>query len=246
MFGVVPKPLWERQIPPDERNRIPLAMRCLLIEHPDGLVLVDTGAGNKDDAKFRNIYGIENAGARGATQLEDALAETGFAPGDVKLVINTHLHFDHAGGNTLRGEPVGAEHTDQADGFAPDRPLPIAAVPPRLAFPNATYCVQRATSSLPGTPTSEPAPATCHPTSSRWPRPGAGGCSRETGRWWLAFRCESRRAMCHGTRSSWSLTAGRRRRSSATSFPRLLTCPSFTSWGTTSSPCVRSRASAHS
>ena len=144
MFGVVPKPLWERQIAPDERNRIPLAMRCLLIEHPDGLVLVDTGAGNKDDAKFRNIYGIENAGARGATQLEDALAEAGYAPGDVKVVINTHLHFDHAGGNTLLGDPAGAEHADQADGFAPDQPAPAAAAPPRLAFPNATYCVQRA------------------------------------------------------------------------------------------------------
>jgi glyoxylase-like metal-dependent hydrolase (beta-lactamase superfamily II) len=142
MFGVVPKPLWERQIAPDERNRIPLAMRCLLIEHPDGLVLVDTGAGNKDDAKFRNIYGIENAGVRGATQLEDALAEAGYAPGDVKLVINTHLHFDHAGGNTVRGEPAGAQHADQADGFAPDQP-PAAVPSPRLAFPNATYCVQR-------------------------------------------------------------------------------------------------------
>ncbi len=71
---------------------------------------------------------------------EDALAEAGFAPGDVKLVINTHLHFDHAGGNTLVGEP-GGEHADQADGFAPDA-SPTATVP-RLAFPNATYCVQR-------------------------------------------------------------------------------------------------------
>jgi len=142
MFGVVPKPLWERQIAPDERNRIPLAMRCLLVEHPDGLVLVDTGAGNKDDAKFREIYGIENAGVRGATQLHDALAEAGFTPGEVTLVINTHLHFDHAGGNTLVGEPAGAEHADQADGFAPDK-APTIAVPPRIAFPNATYCVQR-------------------------------------------------------------------------------------------------------
>ncbi|HLB53614.1 MAG TPA: hypothetical protein VJK71_00730, partial [Gemmatimonadales bacterium] len=50
MFGVVPKPLWEKRIQPDERNRIPLAMRCLLLEHPDGLVLVDTGLGNKEDA----------------------------------------------------------------------------------------------------------------------------------------------------------------------------------------------------
>ncbi|HEV2292111.1 MAG TPA: hypothetical protein VGR60_09790, partial [Gemmatimonadales bacterium] len=62
MFGVVPKPLWSRRIPADERNRIPLAMRCLLIEHPAGLILVDTGLGNKEAAKFHDIYGIENAG----------------------------------------------------------------------------------------------------------------------------------------------------------------------------------------
>ena len=116
-------------------------MRCLLVEHPDGLVLVDTGAGNKEDAKFRDIYGVENAGVRGATQLEDALAEAGLHPRDVRWVINTHLHFDHAGGNTLVGEPAGAEHADQADGFAPDQAP--RRVPPRLAFPNATYCVQR-------------------------------------------------------------------------------------------------------
>ena len=53
MFGIVPKPLWERRIPADERNRIPLALRCLLVEHDDGLVLIDTGLGNKEDAKFR-------------------------------------------------------------------------------------------------------------------------------------------------------------------------------------------------
>jgi glyoxylase-like metal-dependent hydrolase (beta-lactamase superfamily II) len=122
MFGVVPRVLWETKAPPDERHRMPLAMRCLLVEHPEGLVLVDTGAGNKDDQAFRDIYGMENAGRRGATQLEDALAEAGFAPGDVRWVINTHLHFDHAGGNT-RLDPAGG--------------------PPLLSFPNATYVVRR-------------------------------------------------------------------------------------------------------
>lgn len=123
MFGVVPKTLWERKIPADAKNRIPLGMRCLLIEHPDGLVLVDTGAGNKESAKFYGIYGIENTpvGAVGPTQLESALAEAGFAPGDVTLVIDSHLHFDHAGGNTRLGEGG------------------IAA----LSFPNATYIVRR-------------------------------------------------------------------------------------------------------
>jgi glyoxylase-like metal-dependent hydrolase (beta-lactamase superfamily II) len=106
MFGVVPKTLWERKIPADAKNRIPLGMRCLLVEHPEGLVLVDTGAGNKENEKFYDIYGIENfpVGTVGPTQLESALAEVGFGPADVTMVINSHLHFDHAGGNTRRGD----------------------------------------------------------------------------------------------------------------------------------------------
>ena len=104
MFGVVPKPLWEKRIPADERNRIQLGMRCLLIEHVSGLILVDTGAGNKEDKKFLDIYGIENTGANGRTWLEDGLALVGVAPEDISIVINTHLHFDHCGGNTYRDE----------------------------------------------------------------------------------------------------------------------------------------------
>jgi glyoxylase-like metal-dependent hydrolase (beta-lactamase superfamily II) len=126
MFGVVPYPLWSKRVPPDERRRIPLAMRCLLVEHPDGLVLIDTALGNKEDAKFHEIYGIENAGLEGATQLEDALATAGFVPGDVRWVINTHLHFDHAGGNTT----MDPELEDD-----PRRHV-------RPTFPNATYVVQ--------------------------------------------------------------------------------------------------------
>ena len=120
MFGVVPKPLWERRIAADERNRIQLGMRCLLIEHPDGVVLVDAGAGNKENAKFHEIYGVENAGSGGRTCLEDALASLGRAPEDISVVIDTHLHFDHAGGNTW----------SDADGVI------------RPAFPNARYVVQ--------------------------------------------------------------------------------------------------------
>jgi glyoxylase-like metal-dependent hydrolase (beta-lactamase superfamily II) len=120
MFGVVPKPLWERRIPADPRNRIQLGMRCLLIEHPSGLVLIDTGAGNKEDEKFHDIYGVENRGENGATQLEDGLRDLRVQPSDVDLVINTHLHFDHGGGNT----------TKTADG----RVVPT--------FPNARYVVQ--------------------------------------------------------------------------------------------------------
>ena len=121
MFGVVPKPLWERRIPADERNRIPLGMRCLLIEHPSGLILVDTGAGNKENAKFHEIYGLENAGAAGRTALEDGLAQLGARPDDVSLVVDTHLHFDHGGGNTFRDE----------SGVV------------RPSFPKARYVVQR-------------------------------------------------------------------------------------------------------
>jgi glyoxylase-like metal-dependent hydrolase (beta-lactamase superfamily II) len=107
MFGVVPKPLWERRIAADERNRIALGMRCLLVEHETGLVLIDSGAGNKEDAKFRDIYGITNEaeetepdGTR-RTALEAGIRAAGFRLEDVALVINTHLHFDHAGGNTF-------------------------------------------------------------------------------------------------------------------------------------------------
>ena len=101
MFGVVPKPLWERRIKPDERNRIQLGMRCLLIEHDRGLVLIDNGAGNKENLKFHEIYGIENSGAEGRTLLEDGLRSLGHTTDDIALMIDTHLHFDHAGGNTF-------------------------------------------------------------------------------------------------------------------------------------------------
>jgi glyoxylase-like metal-dependent hydrolase (beta-lactamase superfamily II) len=123
MFGVVPKTLWERKISADALNRIPLGMRCLLIEHPDALVLIDTGVGNKESDKFYGIYGIENSpiGSVGPTQLESALAQAGFSADDVTLVINSHLHFDHAGGNTRKAENGTVE----------------------LAFPNARYVVRR-------------------------------------------------------------------------------------------------------
>ncbi|HEV8498842.1 MAG TPA: MBL fold metallo-hydrolase [Gemmatimonadaceae bacterium] len=121
MFGVVPKTLWERRIPPDERNRIQLGMRCLLIEHGIGLVLIDTGAGNKENDKFYDIYGIENRGTPGPTRLEDGLRQLGVGVDDITLVINSHLHFDHAGGNTTR----------DAKGMI---------VP---TFPNARYVVQK-------------------------------------------------------------------------------------------------------
>jgi glyoxylase-like metal-dependent hydrolase (beta-lactamase superfamily II) len=104
MFGVVPKPLWERRIAADEKNRIQLGMRCLLVEHQSGLVLIDTGAGNKENQKFKDIYGIENEGPDGRTSLEEGIRELGRTNDDIAVVINTHLHFDHAGGNTYLDE----------------------------------------------------------------------------------------------------------------------------------------------
>ena len=125
MFGVVPKTLWSRKIGADDKNRIPMGMRCLLIEHDDGLVLIDSGAGNKETPKFHEIYAIENqAGgseSMGRTALEAGILRAGFTPADVKLVINTHLHFDHAGGNTWRN--AGGEV--------------------HASFPNARYVVQQ-------------------------------------------------------------------------------------------------------
>jgi glyoxylase-like metal-dependent hydrolase (beta-lactamase superfamily II) len=104
MFGVVPKPLWERRIAADDKNRIQLGMRCLLVEHQSGLVLIDTGAGNKENQKFKEIYGIENEGPDGRTSLEEGIRELGRTNADIAVVINTHLHFDHAGGNTYLDE----------------------------------------------------------------------------------------------------------------------------------------------
>lgn len=101
MFGVVPRTLWERKIPADDRHRIGLAMRSLLLEHDDGLILIETGLGNKENEKFLGIYGIENAGADGRTWLEDGLASLGYGTADISRVICTHLHFDHAGGSTF-------------------------------------------------------------------------------------------------------------------------------------------------
>ncbi|MBI3792195.1 MAG: MBL fold metallo-hydrolase [Gemmatimonadetes bacterium] len=121
MFGIVPKPLWSKRLPADERNRIPMGMRTMLIEHESGLILVDTGAGNKENEKFYDIYGIDPAGPAGFSALEAGIRAAGHAVEDVRLVINTHLHFDHAGGNTTR----------DASGAV------------RPSFPNARYVVQK-------------------------------------------------------------------------------------------------------
>lgn len=107
IFGIVPRPRWSALHPPDPANRISLALRCLLIEAPSELVLVDTGIGSKPDPKFRGAHAVANsaeAGSSGRDRLESAIHSLGFTLSDVTIVINTHLHFDHAGGNTVEIE----------------------------------------------------------------------------------------------------------------------------------------------
>jgi glyoxylase-like metal-dependent hydrolase (beta-lactamase superfamily II) len=115
MFGVVPKPLWEKKIPADTRNRVRLGLNCLLVRTEKHHVLIETGIGDKFEPKYTDIYGIEKT-----TTLLAELGRVGLAPNDIDLVINTHLHFDHCGWNTRR-----------EDG----KTLPT--------FPRARYCIQR-------------------------------------------------------------------------------------------------------
>lgn len=97
MFGVVPRVLWEKTNPPDDRNRILLALGALLIKAHGKYVLIDTGIGNKGDEKFCDIYGVDRR-----PSLEESLAEIGLTPKEIRIVVNTHFHFDHAGGDTTR------------------------------------------------------------------------------------------------------------------------------------------------
>jgi glyoxylase-like metal-dependent hydrolase (beta-lactamase superfamily II) len=97
MFGVVPKFLWEKRIPADDRNRIRLGLTCLLIRAGRQNVLVETGIGDKFDPKRTDIYGVHHS-----TTLLIELRKLGLFPEDISIVINTHLHFDHCGWNTRR------------------------------------------------------------------------------------------------------------------------------------------------
>lgn len=94
-FGVVPRALWEKVVRPDAQNRIPMELRSLVIESSEGLILVDTGYGDKLAPKRR-----EQLSLQGEKRLLQQMAVLGFAPEDVRWVINTHLHGDHCGGNT--------------------------------------------------------------------------------------------------------------------------------------------------
>ncbi len=116
MFGIVPKPLWERTNPADDMNRIKLATRNLLLVSDSKKILVDTGMGSKWNDKNKEIYAVDQE----STSLESSLAGLNLKPDDITDVILTHLHFDHTGGSTVNNN---------------------GKLEP--AFPHATYYVQR-------------------------------------------------------------------------------------------------------
>jgi glyoxylase-like metal-dependent hydrolase (beta-lactamase superfamily II) len=118
MFGVVPRALWAEAFPPDELNRVRLGANCLFVEAGGERIVVETGIGDKWSEKHARMYGV----SRERTLAESVRAATGYAAEEITVVVNTHLHFDHAGGNTT---------LDEAG----------RAVP---AFPNARYLVSRA------------------------------------------------------------------------------------------------------
>ena len=105
MFGVVPRSMWQKLVPPDANNMCTWAMRCLLIEDGGRLVLVDNGIGDKQDEKFRGHFYLH-----GDDTLEKSLRRLGFTSADVTDVFLTHLHFDHCGGSVVR-RPDGALQT---------------------------------------------------------------------------------------------------------------------------------------
>ena len=117
MFGVVPRTLWSRSFPPDAENRVRLNANCLFVEAGGERVLVETGMGDKWSPKQAAMYGV----GRRRSLAESLKAITGCAPEEITVVVNTHLHFDHAGGNTVLDRE--------------GRPAP--------AFPNARYFVSR-------------------------------------------------------------------------------------------------------
>ena len=100
MFGTIPKVLWERTNPADDRNRILMGLNCLLIRMPTENILVDTGLGNAYDEKFAFLYDVDKS----QTDLLKSLAAAGVGAADISKVILTHLHFDHAGGNCFQEE----------------------------------------------------------------------------------------------------------------------------------------------
>ncbi len=117
MFGSVPKAIWNHLYPADEHNLINLAMRCLLVEDGDKLILLDNGIGDKQSEKFFSFYYLN-----GDFSLKQSLRQAGFDFSDITDVVLSHLHFDHCGGSV--------KHNADRSGWEP-------------AFPNATFWVTR-------------------------------------------------------------------------------------------------------
>jgi glyoxylase-like metal-dependent hydrolase (beta-lactamase superfamily II) len=120
MFGVVPRTMWSKVKPPDDRNRIRMATNCLLVARGGELLLIDSGIGDKHDARFRDLFGMDPE----AVRLPEQIRRAGYAPEQVTQVLLTHLHFDHCGWNTRQGAAGGGEEL----------------VP---SFPNAVYWLER-------------------------------------------------------------------------------------------------------
>lgn len=128
MFGVVPRVLWEKVCPPDELNRIKLNMNCLFVETGKEKILIETGIGEKWTEKQIKIYGIFRDKPFARTLKE----KTGYSPEEITIVVNTHLHFDHAGGNTIFNDELQITNYEFLE--TEDRkPVP--------QFPNARYFV---------------------------------------------------------------------------------------------------------
>jgi glyoxylase-like metal-dependent hydrolase (beta-lactamase superfamily II) len=139
MFGVVPRVLWERVCPPDDLNRVTLTCNCLFIDTGKEKILIETGMGEKWSAKEIGMYGIHRE-----KPFAQALFDiTGCRSEDIDIVVNTHLHFDHAGGNTIISSPpyeggVDADVFQSADGVVLSRGQVDTA-----QFPNARYLASK-------------------------------------------------------------------------------------------------------
>ena len=127
MFGVVPRVLWEKKCPPDEFNRVKLQMNCLFVDTGKEKILIETGIGEKWTEKQSGIYGI----FRESSFAETLFEKTGAQPEDITIVINTHLHFDHAGGNTSISD------------FDKQRTAKSKEQRAKPQFPNARYFVSK-------------------------------------------------------------------------------------------------------
>src|SRR5258705_4477980 len=134
MFGVVPRALWSKVCPPDEDNRITLNMNCVFIDTGKEKILIETGIGEKWNEKQIGMYGIFREKPFSETLYE----RTGCTASDITIVVNTHLHFDHAGGNTIL--ECGVRNAERGIGDAPKIPHSALRIP---QFKNARYFVSK-------------------------------------------------------------------------------------------------------